>query len=65
MIITFHKGGESIDLAIDDSRCDALLDFLAAKFQKPNPDADRRWLAMMAKREAGDAVPKNFRKRPR
>ena len=65
MIVTFHKNGESIDLKIDDARCDALLDHLSANFQTPNAETDRRWEAMMAKREAaarGSAVGKRERK---
>lgn len=52
MIVTFHKNGESIDLKIDDARCDALLDHLSANFQTPNAETDRRWELMMTKREA-------------
>jgi len=66
MIVTYHKNGESIDLKIDDARCDALLDYLSAKFQTPNAETDRRWELMMAKREAaarGSAADKRKGKR--
>lgn len=60
MIVTYSRAGESVRLRIADERCDALLDYLAANFQRPNPEADQRWERMMAAR--GLSTPGGFAK---
>lgn len=52
MIVTYTKGQRVVEMAIDDARCDDLLDYLARNFQKPNPDADKRWEKMISIQEA-------------
>lgn len=62
MIITYHKGGASRRLQIDDAHCDRLLDKLAA-WNRPNADADARCDAMLARRDAVAFATKHARKK--
>ena len=53
MIITYRRPDrEPVDLAIDDTHCDRLLDWLATNFSRPDADADKRYWLMLAGRDA-------------
>lgn len=60
MIVTIRRldGSKTTVLEIDDSKCDALLDKFAREFQTPNPEADARWAAMIARRDAVETAKK-------
>lgn len=63
MIVTIRRldGTKTTRLEVPDEKCDALLDKFAREFSLPNAEADARWAAMMARRDAVPAT-KNARK---
>ncbi len=55
MIVTYTRDGASIDVDVPDEKCDALLDYLAARMPA-NPEMDARFERVMLRRAEAEAA---------